>query len=243
MAHPIIPQQSNPYERTTRDTWLIFKIMSEFVDGFEILKDIDPAVSIFGSARLSKKSRYWKMAHKASEAITASGSNLISGGGPGLMEAANRGASKGIKVFQKKYPRKRPPLSIGLAIDLPFEKEANPYIDVEVNFNYFFVRKVMFAKYAKAFLILPGGFGTMDELFEALTLIQTKKMVPFPIVMMGIDYWGPLLDWMKKQLVEEGSVSRKDLSYIKLTDDPDEAVQIINDSHKDGKLLKRARRK
>jgi uncharacterized protein (TIGR00730 family) len=240
---PNLPTQINPYERTTRDTWLIFKIMSEFVDGFEIMRDIDPTVSIFGSARLDRKSPYWKMASKASQAITEAGMNLVSGGGPGLMEAANKGASKGIKEFKKKHPRRKPPLSIGLAIDLPFEKKANPYLDIEINFNYFFVRKVMFAKYAKAFLILPGGFGTLDELFEALTLIQTKKMEPFPIVMMGTEYWGGLLDWLKKTLVKEGAVSRSDLSHIQLTDDPDEAVRIIKQGHSRPKSIKKKKSK
>ena len=235
--------EQNPYHRTTRDTWLIFKIMSEFVDGFEILKETDVGVSIFGSARMDRKSKYWKMAHKASEAMTSNGMNVISGGGPGLMEASNKGARRGIQIFKKKHPRKKPPLSIGLTIDLPWEPEANPYLDIEVNYKYFFVRKVMFAKYAKAFLIFPGGFGTLDELFEAFTLIQTKKMEPFPIIMMGTDYWEGLFDWMKKTLLKQGAVSRSNLAHARLTDDPEEAVEIIKQSQSNGKASKARKRR
>ncbi|MBN8554986.1 MAG: TIGR00730 family Rossman fold protein [Deltaproteobacteria bacterium] len=217
----------SPYERTTRDTWLIFKIMSEFVDGFELLKPAANAVSIFGSARFTPKSPYWKMAEKVSYAITAAGLSLISGGGPGLMEASNRGARRGILQFKKKMPKKDFPLSVGLSIQLPHESEPNKFLDLEVNFKYFFVRKVMFAKYARAFVILPGGFGTLDELFEALTLIQTHKVQRVPIILMGRKYWSGLMAWIETTLVKEKSINSKDLELIQITDDPDEVVRII----------------
>lgn len=215
------------YERTTRDTWLIFKIMSEFVDGFELMKHAGEAVSIFGSARFAKNSPHWKLTEKVSSEITSAGMSLISGGGPGLMEAANRGARRGIQKFKKQFPKKQAPLSVGLSIQLPRETEANQFLDVQVDFKYFFVRKVMFAKYASAFVILPGGFGTMDEMFEALTLIQTNKMEPFPIILMGKDYYAGLFDWMVKTLVKEKAIKKSDLDYIRITDDPKEVVNII----------------
>jgi uncharacterized protein (TIGR00730 family) len=220
----------NPYERTTRDTWLIFKIMSEFVDGFELLKPAAEAVSIFGSARFTPKSKHWKMAEKVSYAITASGLSLISGGGPGLMEASNRGARRGTQDFKKRFPKKIPPLSVGLSIQLPFESRPNRYLDLEVNFKYFFVRKVMFAKYARAFVFLPGGFGTLDELFEALTLVQTHKVQTIPIILMGKEYWAGMMDWIKDRLVKEGAIHRRDLDLIHITDDPDEVVRVIKAS-------------
>ena len=224
----LIPLKSeNPYERTTRDTWLVFKIMSEFVDGFELLKQVHPAVSIFGSARLNKKSPYWKMAERVSYEITNSGLSLVSGGGPGLMEAANKGARRGINDYKKKHPKKEHPVSVGLSIKLPFEDGGNKFLDVEVQFKYFFVRKVMFAKYACAFVILPGGLGTLDELFEAMTLIQTHKMEKFPIVMMGTEYWSGLLEWMKKTQVKQKTIRMSDLEHITLTDDPKKAVEVI----------------
>ncbi len=224
----------SPYERTTRDTWLLFKLMSEFVDGFELLKEIDPAVSIFGSARLQKTSPYWKMTEKVCRAITAGGLSLISGGGPGLMEAANKGARQGINDYRKANPKKKlTPVSVGLNIQLPFEAGANRFVDLQVNFRYFFVRKVMFAKYACAFVILPGGFGTMDELFEALTLVQTQKMRPFPIILMGKDYYAGLLEWMSTTLVKQKTVKKADLDMIHVTDDPNEVVRIIQTWRRD----------
>jgi uncharacterized protein (TIGR00730 family) len=223
----------NPYERTTRDTWLIFKIMAEFVDGFELMRKVDPAVSIFGSARLHKSSPYWKLTEQICETITRTGFSLVSGGGPGLMEAANKGARKGIALFKRENPQERPPISVGLTIQLPFEPKANDFVDLDVQFRYFFVRKVMFAKYARAFLIMPGGFGTLDELFEALTLIQTNKMQKFPIIMMGKDYWDGLIDWMKKVPIKSGALTKKHLDLIHLTDDPQEAVEIICRSYSD----------
>lgn len=232
----------NPYERTTRDTWLLFKIFSEFVEGFDLLKPVDPAVSVFGSARLDKTSKYFRLAEKTCETITSSGFSLISGGGPGIMEAANKGANKGIKQYKRSFPKERPPVNVGLTIQLPFEPKANPYVDLEVNFRYFFIRKVMFAKYARAFVILPGGFGTMDELFEALTLIQTEKMEAFPIVMIGKDYWKGLVDWMQNTQVKLGALTQKNLELITLTDDPDEAVDVICQHYEDLVSIDRTRK-
>ncbi|PIR23556.1 MAG: TIGR00730 family Rossman fold protein [Deltaproteobacteria bacterium CG11_big_fil_rev_8_21_14_0_20_45_16] len=217
----------NPYERTTRDTWLIFKILAEFVDGFELMRRVDPAVSIFGSARLKANSAYGKMTERICETVTSTGFSLITGGGPGLMEAANKGARRGINTYKRRFPKDRPPASVGLAIQLPFEPSANEFVDLEIKFRYFFVRKVMFAKYARAFIIMPGGFGTLDELFEALTLIQTNKMERFPIVMMGRNYWEGLIEWMKKVCIKQGALSQKHLDLIHITDDPEEAVEII----------------
>jgi uncharacterized protein (TIGR00730 family) len=223
----------NPYERTTRDTWLIFKIMAEFTNGFELMRRVDPAVSIFGSARLGEKSPYFKLTEKVSETITSTGFSLISGGGPGLMEAANKGAFRGIQQYKKAFPKDRPPVNVGLTIQLPFEHKANPYVNLDVHFRYFFVRKVMFARYARAFIIMPGGFGTLDELFEALTLIQTNKMTKFPIIMMGVDYWKGLFDWMKNTAVKEGALQKKHFDLLHLTDDPEEAVEIVGQSYAD----------
>jgi len=230
---PDLSELQSPYERATRDTWLIFKIMAEFVDGFELMRKVDPAVSVFGSARLTKTSPYYKLTEQVCRTLTSTGFSLISGGGPGLMEAANLGARKGINEYKKSFPKDRPPASVGLTIQLPFEPSANSYVDLEVPFRYFFVRKVMFAKYARAFVILPGGFGTLDELFEALTLIQTNKMQKFPIIMMGTEYWAGLLDWMKNVAVKQGALSKKHLDLIQLTDDPEEAVEIIARSYTD----------
>lgn len=239
----LLSEFQNPYERTTRDTWLIFKIISEFVDGFELMRRVDPAISIFGSARLDRKSKYWKLAENVSRVATSTGFSLISGGGPGLMEAANKGAFDGIREYQKIFPKERPPVNVGLTIKLPFESKANPHVDLEVHFRYFFVRKVMFAKYARAFIILPGGFGTLDELFEALTLIQTDKMQKFPIVMMGKDYWKGLIDWMKDTAVAQGALSKANLDLIQITDDPEEAIEIIGKSYSDlVNLLKKRKR-
>lgn len=229
----------NPYERATRDTWLIFKILAEFVDGFELMRSTDPAVSIFGSARIKPGSKYGKLTEKVCKTITGAGFSLISGGGPGLMEAANKGAHAGIESFKKRYPDQKAPINVGLTIQLPFEAMANPYVDLEVHFRYFFVRKVMFAKYARAFIIMPGGFGTLDELYEALTLIQTNKMQAFPIIMMGKDYWSGLLKWMKTTMIKEGAIDQKGLDLIQVTDDPDEAVEIITQFYSDLTSIKR----
>ncbi|MBL4655582.1 MAG: TIGR00730 family Rossman fold protein [Bacteroidia bacterium] len=205
-------------DTTTSNTWQIFKIMSEFVDGFETLGEIGPCVTIFGSARTKSGHKYYKLAEDIARRLTQEGFGVITGGGPGIMEAGNKGAqSAGGK-------------SVGLNIVLPFEQQANKYIDLDklINFKYFFVRKVMFMKYAQGFIVLPGGFGTMDELFEALTLIQTNKIGQFPISLVGTEYWKGLLDWIKTSVLEEQNINKKDLELVKLVDTAEEAVSHIN---------------
>jgi uncharacterized protein (TIGR00730 family) len=196
--------------------------MGEFVSGFEQMGMIKPCVSIFGSARTKPTDRYYKETVEIAEKIVKQGFGVITGGGPGLMEAANKGAQQGDGT------------SVGLVIELPFEQEINSYIDKDkhINFDYFFVRKVMFIKYAQAFVVMPGGFGTLDELFEALTLIQTEKIKKFPIVLFGSDFWSGLIDWIKKTLLEEyRNVSPEDLDLIKIVDDVDEAVKHVSQFH------------
>lgn len=204
------------------NSWLTFKIMGEFVSGFEQMGMIKPCVSIFGSARTKPTDRYYDETVEIAEKIVKQGFGVITGGGPGLMEAANKGAQQGDGT------------SVGLVIELPFEQEINSYIDKDkhINFDYFFVRKVMFIKYAQAFVVMPGGFGTLDELFEALTLIQTEKIKKFPIVLFGSDFWSGLIDWIKKTLLEEyRNVSPEDLDLIKIVDDVDEAVKHVSQFH------------
>ena len=204
-------------ETITKDSWMVFKVMAEFVDGYEKLAKIGPCVSIFGSARLKPESKYYQMAVDIAEKITKIGFGIITGGGPGIMEAGNKGSfnAKGI--------------SIGLNIDLPFEQHFNPYINksYSMNFDYFFVRKVMFVKYSQGFVVMPGGFGTLDELTEALTLIQTKKIGRFPIVLVGTEFWSGLLDWFKATLLKEGMISEGDLDLYRVVDTADEAVAHI----------------
>lgn len=207
----------------TSDSWQIFKIMSEFVQGFETMSKIGPCVSVFGSARTKPDNKYYKQAEEIGYLLTQSGYGVISGGGPGIMEAANKGASRGEGK------------SVGLNIELPFEQSSNPYIDNDklINFDYFFVRKVMFVKYAQGFIVLPGGVGTLDELFEAITLIQTQKIGKFPIVLVGKTYWEGLLVWIKEvMLAKEKNISIEDLDLINVVDTPAEAVDIINDFYK-----------
>ena len=209
-------------EMKSSNSWLTFKIMGEFVSGFEQMGMIKPCVSIFGSARTKPTDRYYDETVKIAEKIVKQGFGVITGGGPGLMEAANKGAQQGDGT------------SVGLVIELPFEQKINPYIDKDkhINFDYFFVRKVMFIKYAQAFVVMPGGFGTLDELFEALTLIQTEKIKKFPIVLFGSDFWSGLIDWIKKTLLEEyHNVSPEDLDLIKIVDDVDEAVKHVSQFH------------
>jgi uncharacterized protein (TIGR00730 family) len=209
-------------EMKSSNSWLTFKIMGEFVSGFEQMGMIKPCVSIFGSARTKPTDRYYKETVEIAEKIVKQGFGVITGGGPGLMEAANKGAQQGDGT------------SVGLVIELPFEQEINSYIDKDkhINFDYFFVRKVMFIKYAQAFVVMPGGFGTLDELFEALTLIQTEKIKKFPIVLFGSDFWSGLIDWIKKTLLEEyHNVSPEDLDLIKIVDDVDEAVKHVSQFH------------
>ncbi|TWO32821.1 TIGR00730 family Rossman fold protein [Seonamhaeicola sediminis] len=214
-------------EIKTNDSWAIFKIMGEFVNGFEKMSKIGPCVSIFGSARTKPDNKYYKLTVDISEKIVEAGYGVITGGGPGIMEAGNKGAHLGGGV------------SVGLNIELPFEQHDNPYIDHDksLDFDYFFVRKVMFVKYAQGFVVMPGGFGTLDEFFEALTLIQTHKIGKFPIILVGTDFWKGLLDWVKKTLLEQfGNISPKDLNLIHLVDSSDEVITILDNFYKESQL-------
>ena len=205
------------------NSWTMFKVLSELVEGFEKLNKIDPCVSIFGSARTKPNHKYYKLAVEIGKKLADEGFGVITGGGPGIMEAGNKGA------------RLAGSSSVGLNIDLPFEQGHNPYVDIDkvLNYRYFFVRKVMFVKYAQGFIVLPGGMGTMDELFEVLTLIQTKKISKVPIVLVGADFWSGLKDWIKNVMLEQaGNISEKDLDLIPIVDTADEAVKIICDFYK-----------
>tara|TARA_A100001015_G_scaffold321478_1_gene452442 strand:- start:5391 stop:6077 length:687 start_codon:yes stop_codon:yes gene_type:complete len=209
-------------ETKTNDSWSIFKIMGEFVEGYEKLSAIGPCISIFGSARTNSNNKYYKLTEDISKAIVERGYGIISGGGPGIMEAANKGASS---VKGK---------SVGLCINLPFEDTNNKYIDKDkqLNFDYFFVRKVMFVKYAQGFIVMPGGFGTLDELFEAITLIQTYKAEKFPIILVGSEFWNGLIDWMKKTLLTENkNISENDLDLFQIVDSKEEVIQILEKFH------------
>lgn len=204
-------------EIKVKDSWQIFKIMSEFVDGFEKLAKIGPCVSIFGSARTPQDHPSYLLTVEIARLLAEKGYGVISGGGPGIMEAANKGAYEaGGK-------------SVGLNIDLPFEQFHNRYIDRDklLEFNYFFVRKVMFMKYSQGYIVMPGGFGTMDELFEAITLIQTGKIARFPIVLVGSGYWGGLIDWIKNTMLSHGNISEEDLNLYRIVDTPEDAVEHI----------------
>jgi uncharacterized protein (TIGR00730 family) len=197
------------------ESWRVFRIMAEFVEGIETLSEVRNAVSIFGSARVKPDDAYYKKAEILARLLAQNGFSVITGGGPGIMEAANKGASEaGGK-------------SVGMNIRLPFEQKPNPYSNIHLDYKYFFIRKVMFVKYAMAYVILPGGFGTMDELFEALTLIQTKRIKSFPLILMGRDYWQGLLDWLKKTMLAEGKIQPADLELIQIIDDPEEVVKHI----------------
>jgi len=211
----------------TNDSWAIFKIIAEFVDGYERMAKIGPCVSVFGSARTKPDNRYYQIGIEVSRLLAEGGYGVITGGGPGIMEAANKGAQDGGGK------------SVGLNIDLPFEQNHNPYIDQELNleFDYFFVRKVMFVKYAQGFVVLPGGFGTLDELFEALTLIQTKKINNRPVVFIGKAYWSGLIDWIKTtMLAREGNISEKDLDLFGIVDSAEDAYRYIDDFYKSHQL-------
>jgi uncharacterized protein (TIGR00730 family) len=204
-----------PVDWVHADPWRVLRIQSEFVEGFGALAELGPAVSVFGSARTKPDSDEYKMAERLAGALARAGYAVITGGGPGVMEAANKGASEAGGV------------GVGLGIELPFEQGLNDWVDVGINFRYFFVRKTMFVKYAQAFCVLPGGFGTLDELFEALTLVQTKRVTRFPVVLLGSWYWQGLLDWMRDTMVPAGKINPVDLDLIFVTDDVDEAVEHI----------------
>ena len=214
-------------EIKTNDSWAIFKIMGEFVNGYEKLSKIGPCVSIFGSARTKPDHKYYKLAESVAKKIVESGYGVITGGGPGIMEAGNKGAHLAGGT------------SVGLNIDLPFEQHDNPYIDNDksLDFDYFFVRKVMFVKYSQGFVVMPGGFGTLDELFEAITLIQTHKIGKFPIILVGRDFWEGLMGWIKKTLLGSfGNISAKDLDLIHLVDTEDEVIAILDAFYKNTEL-------
>ncbi|CAG1000905.1 pyrimidine/purine-5'-nucleotide nucleosidase [Myxococcaceae bacterium] len=202
-----------------RDTWTVFKIMGEFVEGFETLRAVWPAVSIFGSARVRPGHRYYRQAVEIATALSRAGFSIITGGGPGVMAAANRGARQG---------RGR---SVGLSIKLPKEQKPNRFADLQLEFEYFFARKVMFVKYASGFVVLPGGFGTLDEFFEALTLKQTGKIHDFPVILFGSEYWSGLVDWIRDHALEEKLVAKRELDLFVVTDDVSEVVRIIERHH------------
>jgi len=200
---------------TLQESWRIFQIMAEFVEGFDVMPQVFPAVTIFGSSQIKAQSAVYKTTTEVSRLLVENGFNVISGGGPGVMEAANKGAAQaGGK-------------SVGLHINLPSEQKANEYANVRLNFNYFFIRKVMFVKYAVAYIIMPGGFGTLDELFEALTLIQTKRIKTFPVILMDSEFWNGLLDWIRDTLVKKKTLSKSDLEVFNVVDTAEEAVGIV----------------
>ncbi len=205
-----------------QDIWRVFRIMAEFVDGFTVMANQKNLVSVFGSARIKPGSQYYDLAVQVGKELVKRGFNVLTGGGPGVMEAANKGAQEGGGA------------SVGVNIELPHEQSSNPFIDKGrlITFRHFFVRKVMFVKYAHGFIVLPGGFGTMDELFEALTLVQTKKTKPFPIVLIGKDYWKGLLEWIKVRMISDGMASPSDLDLFFLTDDPKEAASLVDEFYK-----------
>lgn len=208
---------------TTEDPWRVFRIMGEFVDGFETLSKIGPAVSIFGSARTKKDSKYYKLAERIASLLVKEGYTIITGAGPGIMEAGNKGAKTAGGE------------SIGLNIEVPISQKPNRYVTNLLSFRYFFCRKVMFAKYSKAFIVMPGGFGTLDELFEALTLVQTKRMEPFPIVIVGKEYWHGLMEWIKNTMTNHKYISAPDFEIFHLADKPEEIVDILRKFYKPGK--------
>jgi uncharacterized protein (TIGR00730 family) len=197
------------------ESWRVFRIMAEFVEGIETLSDVNNAVTIFGSARVKPDDIYYQKTENLTRLLVQNGFSVITGGGGGIMEAANKGASEaGGK-------------SVGMNIQLPFEQKPNPYANIHLHYKYFFIRKVMFVKYAVAYVIMPGGFGTMDELFEALTLIQTRKIKPFPLILMGSEYWQGLIDWLKNRMLKEGKILPADLDLIQIVDEPEEVVKLI----------------
>lgn len=208
-----------PHEKgfTETDPWRVMRIQAEFVEGFDALADLGPAISIFGSARTQPHEPLYTQGIEVAKAIAEAGYNIITGGGPGLMEAANVGAVEGNRT------------SVGLGIELPFEAGLNEYLHIGINFRYFFARKTMFLKYARGFVVLPGGLGTLDELFEALTLIQTGKVIDFPVILVGQQFWGPLIDWMRTTLVGEGMISASDLDLFVVVETAEEVVRELKE--------------
>jgi len=202
-------------DMTLKESWRLFHIMAEFVEGFENLTEVHPAVTIFGSARCKKGDALYEKAYNLTKLLAVNGFNIITGGGPGVMEAANKGAKDGGTK------------SVGINIELPYEQRPNPYSNVRLSFRYFFIRKVMFLKYGMAYVVMPGGFGTLDEFFEAITLVQTKKMKPFPIILVDSSYWSGLLEWMKINLLSQQKISEEDMDIFKVMDDPKEIVDYI----------------
>ncbi len=212
----LAPRPARERQAFTRtDPWRVLRIMGEFVEGFDTLSDVDTAVAIFGSARMKPDHPWYAKAVETARLFAAANFAVITGGGPGIMEAANRGAHEGGT------------LSIGLNIELPHEQAANPYLNRVINFRYFFVRKTMFIKYSRGFVFFPGGYGTLDELFEALTLVQTDRIRNFPVVLMGRDYWGGMVSWLKEVVAREAMISPRDLELFQVTDDPEEAVRVV----------------
>jgi len=209
-----------PSDWVHTDPWRVLRIQSEFIEGFGSLAELGPAISVFGSARTPVGDPMYALAEKVGRALSEAGFAVITGGGPGIMEAANKGACESGGV------------SVGLGIELPFESGLNPYVDIGVNFRYFFARKTMFVKYAQGFIVLPGGFGTFDELFEALTLVQTQKVTSFPLILMGSGYWSGLVDWLRGTVVADGNISEVDLEMFHVTDDVAEAVQIVDEARR-----------
>ena len=208
-----VPRERRAFTRT--DSWRVLRIMGEFVEGFDTLSDVYNAVTVFGSARTPPEDPYYAKAVETARMLAEEGFPIITGGGPGIMEAANRGCQEGNG------------LSIGCNIELPFEQGLNPYVERAINFRYFFVRKTMFVKYSTAFVVFPGGYGTMDELFEALTLIQTGKVKYFPVILFGREYWKGLADWLRDRVAGEGKIATQDLDLLHITDSPPEAVQLV----------------
>lgn len=209
---------SGPTDWLHTDPWRVMRIQSEFIEGFGLLAEIGPAITVFGSARTPRDHPEYELSRQVGHQLAKAGYAVITGGGPGIMEAANRGCVEAEGT------------SVGLGIELPFEQGLNSYVDIGIDFRYFFVRKTMFVKYAQGFVFMPGGFGTLDELFEALVLVQTGKVTRFPVVLMGAEYWSGLVDWMSTRLVEAGKISPHDMDLIEITDDPDQVVHIMKDA-------------